>query len=220
MKLHELNPQQLANAKLIDSELVAIGLTNKFLRAGILAVCSKESGFKMFAEISYRNTPNERIYQIFGYERFKGYDLSVIKKNDKEFFDLVYNRKDLGNGPFDGYKFRGRGFNQITGRYNYTETGKAIGVDLANNPDLLDQPPIAAKALASFFRRSIVSGQMSGKFLLRYGIVTTSQISTIEKGATIAHQANMGWAKVPSQDPTGAFKITVADAPSYLQLAV
>ena len=35
------------------------------------------------------------------------------------------------------FKFRGRGFIQLTGRDNYTAFGKAIGVDIANNPDLV-----------------------------------------------------------------------------------
>jgi len=218
-KLTQLSPAQLTNAKEVDKALVAIGLTNVYLRAGILAVVSKESGFQPKGEISYSNTPVARIREVFGLSKYTDKQILELRKSDEAFFNVVYNRADLGNTqPGDGWKYRGRGFNQITGRANYAAVGKAIGVDLVNNPDLLNDISIAAKALASFFRQSIVGGQMSGKFLLRYGIVTTSQISDIVKGATIAHQANMGWSKVPSQDPTGAFTITLNDAPSYLPL--
>lgn len=213
-----LQKEQLDNLKRIDAALVDIGLTNRFLRAGILAVVYKESGFKLFAETSYRNTPNNRILKVFGPARFQGYDLDTLKKNDRDFFDVVYYRSDLGNGPKDGYKYRGRGFNQITGRANYTQVGKGIGVDLVNEPELLEDAHIAAKALAFFFRTSIISGQNSGKFLLRYGIIKTSQISTVEKGATIAHQANMGWGKTPAQDPTGGYQLTLQNAPEFLKL--
>jgi putative chitinase len=37
----------------------------------------------------------------------------------------------------DGFRFRGRGYIQLTGRDNYTQFGKAIGVDIPSNPDLV-----------------------------------------------------------------------------------
>ncbi len=71
-------------------------------------------------------------------------------------FDLYDNRKDLGNqGPPDGERFRGRGFIQLTGRANYREQGMAIGLGsgrLVRNPDLANDPDIAARVLASFLK--------------------------------------------------------------------
>jgi putative chitinase len=46
----------------------------------------------------------------------------------------------MGNGPEssgDGYKYRGRGYIQLTGKDNYTAFGKAINEDMAANPDLV-----------------------------------------------------------------------------------
>lgn len=55
-------------------------------------------------------------------------------------------RKDLGNvRPGDGEKYKGRGFIQITGRYNYTLAAKALGIDLVNHPELAEKPDVAAK---------------------------------------------------------------------------
>ena len=51
----------------------------------------------------------------------------------------------------DGYRFRGRGLLQITGRYNYTVCGKALNIDLINNPDLLCQPIYAVESACWWF---------------------------------------------------------------------
>src|SRR6266851_3542001 len=59
----------------------------------------------------------------------------------------------LGNTqPGDGARFRGRGFIQLTGRTNYQKHGAAIGLgsQLIDQPDLANDPDIAAKLLASF----------------------------------------------------------------------
>ena len=66
-------------------------------------------------------------------------------------FDLYDNRRDLGNtGPPDGANFRGRGFVQLTGRANYTQYGRELGMDLVNNPQLANDPQVAAQLLARF----------------------------------------------------------------------
>ncbi|MDD5330640.1 MAG: peptidoglycan-binding protein [Sulfuricella sp.] len=70
-------------------------------------------------------------------------------------FDLYDKRADIGNGqPGDGAKYKGRGFVQLTGKANYLQHGKAIGMSsqLVEQPDLANKPDIAAALLASFLK--------------------------------------------------------------------
>ncbi|HEX9964620.1 MAG TPA: glycoside hydrolase family 19 protein [Allosphingosinicella sp.] len=65
--------------------------------------------------------------------------------------------RNLGNSrPGDGALFRGRGFVQLTGRRNYADWGRRLGVDLVGNPDLALDPGIAARIL--------VEGSLLGTF--------------------------------------------------------
>lgn len=62
-------------------------------------------------------------------------------------------RADLGNTQQgDGFRFRGRGPMQVTGRANYRATGKALGIDLEAHPELLERLDIGCRAAALWWK--------------------------------------------------------------------
>lgn len=72
----------------------------------------------------------------------------------KYFTKMYEGRRDLGNTCHgDGARYHGRGFIQITGRANYREYGKKLGLgnQLEENPDLTLDPKISAQILACYF---------------------------------------------------------------------
>jgi putative chitinase len=66
--------------------------------------------------------------------------------------EVYEGRADLGNTqPGDGARYKGGGAIEITGRYNYSRCGTAIGVDLEADPELIELPANACMASAWFW---------------------------------------------------------------------
>lgn len=157
-----LSGQAKQNAKTLLDEMKAKGITNPYTHAAILAVVSKESGFIPKSE-NMNYTSAESIARVFGLSKTEA--LNYVGK-PKELGDYVYGPKrkpTLGNGEGEGYKYRGSGFNQLTGKANYKKYGQAIGVDLVSNPSKMNEPKIASDVAIEFFKNGVRSLSALGK---------------------------------------------------------
>lgn len=72
----------------------------------------------------------------------------------------------LGNTePGDGYRYRGRGYVQITGRENYARLGRVLGVDLIADPERALEPALAYPIMSLGMMRGLFTGLRLGAFI-------------------------------------------------------
>lgn len=128
---------------LILAECKRHGITDRAQIAYILATAEHESGLQPIPEI-WGPTSAQRRYE---------------------------GRSDLGNTqPGDGFRYRGRGFIQITGRDRYSAWSKELDIDLVGDPDKALEPAIAARILVQGMKeggfRPVGKGSVRGGYRL------------------------------------------------------
>lgn len=129
-----MTPAQLAKATgaridratewlpVIEAAMREFGIDTRLRQAMFLAQIGHESGGMRYTVEIWGNTAAQQRYE---------------------------GRANLGNTvEGDGFRFRGRGLIQTTGRFNYEATAKALDIDCVNNPDLLAEPINAARSAA------------------------------------------------------------------------
>ena len=130
------------------------GINTPLRVAHFLAQCGHESG-------GFRLTQENLNYSAKGLNGiFRKYfpteaSAASYARNPQKIANKVYGNR-MGNGneaSGEGFKFRGRGYIQLTGKENYTAFGKSIGVDILSNPDLVASKYALASA-AWFFSKN------------------------------------------------------------------
>jgi putative chitinase len=121
----------------IPDTAAKFGIDTPLKLAHFLAQCGHESGgFRLTQEnLNYSAQGLKNIFPKY----FPGNLSESYARNPQKIASKVYGGR-MGNGPEstgEGFKFRGRGYIQLTGKDNYTAFGKAINEDLISNPDLV-----------------------------------------------------------------------------------
>lgn len=153
---------------LTKNQLIEIGINEKWLeplnnafikyhvtdineKAMFLAQTTHESNNYKRLEESFNYKP-KRLFEVF---RKRVGTLENAKKlcneGAKAIADFVYGGR-LGNAKDEGYKYRGRGIIQLTGKNNYEYYGKKINIDLVNNPNLAKEPDTAIEIALLFWK--------------------------------------------------------------------
>mgnify|MGYP003526712916 CR=1 FL=1 len=128
--------------------------------AAFVAQCRVESAnFTQLEEgLFYRDA--DRLLKIFPSRVKSLAQAQTLVRNPQSLANVVYADR-LGNGPADsgdGWRFRGRGVKQLTGRTNYTEAAAALGRPYVEQPDLVAEDADACLTAAWFWHKTGCSG--------------------------------------------------------------
>ncbi|MEI0524691.1 glycoside hydrolase family 19 protein [Brachyspira murdochii] len=74
----------------------------------------------------------------------------VVSKGKESIANRIYGGR-LGNAKNEGYKYRGRGIIQLTGKNNYKKYGEKLGINLVDNPDLASSELIASNIACCYW---------------------------------------------------------------------
>jgi len=155
--LNTLSKEQKKNIDLIINQAVKSGITNPNSIAAILAIVSKESEFIPKSE--NLNYSASRLVKVFNLSQSRANQLA---NKPEAIGNAIYGGR-YGNAKDEGYKYRGRGFNQLTFKDNYRDYGLLVGENLVANPDKVNEPKIAAKVLMEYNKLAIKALKNNGK---------------------------------------------------------
>lgn len=124
---------------------------------------TKEKDIKMFlSQTSHESLSYKRLEESFKYRPevlikvFPKYfntleeAKDILSRGDEALANRVYGGR-LGNNFDEGYKYRGRGIIQLTGKSNYIYYGRLLNIDLVNNPDWLLDRNIAVNVACCYW---------------------------------------------------------------------
>ncbi len=141
-------------------DATAAGITSPRELANFMAQVTHESrdltrleeGFrytKSISQIPVRSAMRE------GAEALESARLEALQGKPEKLAELMYGGRMGNDEPGDGYKYRGRGYIQLTGKENYEKAGEALGLDLKNHPELASEPRNASRIATWYWNERV-----------------------------------------------------------------
>lgn len=185
------------NIKLIIKDAKDAGITNGYTIAAMLAVCKKECGLVPKNEDTYGGTEASRIKGIFSsMQKYTDAEVNKIKKDFKKFFDIIYGgtatEKKNGNGPDEGYKYRGRGLNQLTFKGNYILLKDRTGFDIVSDPESVNKIEVATKVLVEYMKYKFEK-EVTSFAKKTYNFTDINSFKNIDDAVGAVYHANAGF---------------------------
>jgi putative chitinase len=120
----------------------------KNLMGNIYHESGKSYDFNKTEGLNYNTVKTAKLAGIDNIDNLKDSEIKKLLNNREDFANTAYANRMGNTDPGDGYKYRGRGYIQITGKDNYKMIADALGKpEILENPDLiLENPKIALDA--------------------------------------------------------------------------
>jgi putative chitinase len=166
----------------INRAVARYKIDSRVRQAAFLAQVGHESGHlrNLVENLNYSAEALMRVWPT----RFDAALAKEYARQPERIANVVYNDR-MGNIlSGDGWRFRGRGLLQVTGRANYAAAGTGLGLPLADQPQLLEQPEHAAMSAAWWWAKYGLNELADvGRFQDIGSIVNTGKPGRIPNGA-------------------------------------
>lgn len=136
------------------------GITSRAELANFMAQISAESGNLTRLEESFNYTRGidqipVRWARRAGDAALEDARVDATRGQPEALAELMYGQRMGNDEPGDGYRYRGRGYIQLTGRDNYRDLGQVLDLDLEANPELAAAPEHASRIAVVFWQRNV-----------------------------------------------------------------
>lgn len=157
-----------------------------------LGQIGNECGRLTILEENMNYTTAARIQAVWP-SRFTLASAQAYVRNPEKLANKVYGDRLGNNQPGDGWRYRGRGLVQITGRGSYREMGKRLGIPLEENPDLAFHPDHALKIACETWKMKQLAGERD-----------MNQLAEVNKLDAMTYRINGGYTNI--DDRRSAFE--------------